>query len=120
MDKLLPDDTGRYRCVHPALRTALTTLHRLILAGMCAPRSATLFYQHVLAAGGTFFLTKKAAQLVASTVIFLCMGRMRLLAHHQDRPPGSPEGRHKCCPGCLLGPRDPIDWECGHIVSGGA
>ena len=36
-------------------------MHRLTLARVCAPRPATLFNHHVLAAGGDFCLTKKAS-----------------------------------------------------------
>ena len=72
--------TRRYRCLHSAPRTTLTTQHRLIRARMCAPRPATLLNQHVLAAGGAFFLTKKASLLVEPSRLYSVIQAWRRIA----------------------------------------
>ena len=78
------------RCVHPVPLTTLTTSHLLIPARTRAPRPAALFNHHVLAAGGAFFITKKALLLVEHSFAVTFYTAVHAHAEHRpERPAGA-------------------------------
>ena len=57
---------------------------------MCAPRPATVFNHHVLAAGGAFFITKKALLLVEHSFAVTFYTAVHAHAEHRpERPAGA-------------------------------
>ena len=86
MDHHVQAPTRCLRCVHSVPHTALTTLHRLIVARMCAARSATRFYHHVLAAGGAFPPPRRPCCLWSSS--FSVTFYTAVHGHAKDRQEG--------------------------------